>query len=177
MRVTVVHVEITRQGRCEAFRCRSSQRKPSLHAPHSVSWPHTDSPNPRHHRHERGVQAGWGRGGRMVRGDCPRSRGRHMGVIFHLSLRPWFSPPLKRYQQHASALHHSWANTLTCRVPVRLTKVGARMSSYAWLCVVLAVWAGRLTTRRHTRPLNTVLWVTFGPWPRWPPWPPSWPTS
>ena len=28
MRVTVVHVEITRQGRCEACRCRSSQRKP-----------------------------------------------------------------------------------------------------------------------------------------------------
>ena len=63
-----------------------------LHAPHSVSWPHTDNPNPRHDGHEREVQAGWGRCGRTVRGDCPRSRGRHMGVIFHLSLRPGSDP-------------------------------------------------------------------------------------
>ena len=62
----------------------------SLHAPHSVSWPHTDNPNPRHDGHERDVQAGWGRGGRTVRGDCPRSRGRRMGVIFHRALRSWF---------------------------------------------------------------------------------------
>ena len=56
-----------------------------LHAPHSVSWPHTDNPNPRHvDGHERDVQAGWGRGGRTVRGDYPRSRGRHMGVILHV---------------------------------------------------------------------------------------------
>ena len=87
-----------------------------LHAPHSVSWPHTDNPNPRHDGHEREVQAGWGRCGRTVRGDCPRSRGRHMGVIFHLLLRPWFSPPLKRYQQHASA---SAGLALWCRRVVR----------------------------------------------------------
>ena len=63
-------------------------------------------PNHRHDGHEREVQAGWGRCGRTVRGDCPRSRGRRMGVIPHQVLRSWFYPPSKRYQEHASAL--SW---------------------------------------------------------------------
>ena len=95
-----------------------------LHAPHSVSWPYTDNPNPRHDGHEREVQAGWGRCGRTVRGDCPRSRGRHMGVIFHLLLRPWIRPPLKRYQQHASAL--SWPRLVvpSCRPSTRGRRSG-----------------------------------------------------
>ena len=66
-----------------------------LHAPHSVSWPHTDNPNPRHDGHERDVQAGWGRCGRTVRGDCPRSRGRCMGLISTKAYDPGFIPPLK----------------------------------------------------------------------------------
>ena len=77
-----------------------------LHAPHSVSWPHTDNPNPRHDGHERDVQAGWGRCGRTVRGDCPRSQGRRMGDVIpstSSAFRHWFIPPLKARAKRAPA--------------------------------------------------------------------------
>ena len=63
---------------------------------------------------------------------------------------------------------------LTCRQRSgSTTHVGVRVSSYAWLGVVLAVRAGRIGHAASPRRLYTAPWVTFGPWPPWPPpWPP-----
>ena len=73
----------TRGFHTEGRRSRASDPCIPACASQCVVGPHTDNPNSRHDGHERDVQAGWGRGGRTVRGDCPRSRGRRMGVILH----------------------------------------------------------------------------------------------
>ena len=105
-----------------------------LHAPHSVSWPHTDNPNPRHDGHEREVQAGWGRGGRTVRGDCPRSRGRRMGLISP-TYHTWCSeprfPPLKDTSWCALCDDKDWHSKPPNRSPAT-AKAGKALRAVQW---------------------------------------------
>ena len=56
--------------------------------------------HPRHDEYEREVHAERGQAHCMARGDCPRSRGRHVARCFDFVL---FYHPCKRYQQHAPA--------------------------------------------------------------------------
>ena len=85
----------TRGFHIEERRSRASDPCTPACASQCVVGPHTDNPNSRHDGHERDVQAGWGRCGRTVRGDCPRSRGRCMGLISTKAYDPGFIPPLK----------------------------------------------------------------------------------
>ena len=89
----------------------------SLHAPGQCAVaPHRQPPlNHRHDGHECEVQAEWARGGRTVRGDCPRSRGRRMGVIFHLQYYDPLYPPSIPVARVGAQL----ASPLSCRRAVR----------------------------------------------------------
>ena len=80
-------------------RLRSHASDPCIPArPLTVrSGPATDTTQPPRHDDAREVDAGRARGGRTVRGDCPRSRGHRLGVVFPSSpmLSNCLIPPLK----------------------------------------------------------------------------------
>ena len=71
----------------------------SLHAPHSVSWPHTDNPNPRHDGHERECRPGGAgvaaRGPWRLPAIAGTPHGPHFPHLPHLVFRAWLIPPLK----------------------------------------------------------------------------------
>ena len=81
--------------------------KRSLHPctpPHGVTCPHADTTQAPRHDDAREVHAGRSWGGRVVRGDRPRSRRHRLGVVFaswHSALKYSVYPPSQTYQQHA----------------------------------------------------------------------------
>ena len=134
----------------------------SLHAPHGVTCPHADTTQAPRHDDAREVHAGRSWGGRVVRGDRPRSRRHRLGVVFaswHSALKYSVYPPSQTYQQHALPGGGSGLWRSSCRPSGLGRRSGPVPVAYGlhgrWIVVPFVRWPQQAR--------GTVPWVTPQP--------------